>query len=74
MANNSERAAYITTTKGGAGWFAIHVWWNPDMGGFWEPWQTGIGRYATRQEAEAEGRTWAEAEDMQFREEKGNDQ
>lgn len=57
---------YVTTTKGGAGWFALIVWWNPDMGGFPEPYQTGIGRYTTEAEAAIEGRKWARTEEMPF--------
>jgi hypothetical protein len=56
---------YITITKGMRGFFAVHVWWNPD--GFWEPWQSGIGSYATRDEAEPEAREWAIAEGLEFK-------
>lgn len=62
-----DRSNYVTTTHGGAGWFAVQMWWNPEMNGFWEPWQTGIGRYVTREEAVAEGRDWAEVEGLEFR-------
>lgn len=51
-----------------SGYFAVMYWWNPEMDGFWEPWQTGIGRYATREEAVKEGKAWAEAEGLEFRE------
>jgi hypothetical protein len=49
-----------------SGYFAVEYWWNPD--GFWEPWQTGIGRYSTKEEAIAEARYWAETEGIEFRE------
>jgi hypothetical protein len=58
---------YITTTHGGSGYFAVMLWWNPDMGGFYEPWTTGAGRYETKEEAEAEARDWADAEGLKFR-------
>lgn len=65
----ADTSPYITTTKGGAGWFAVCMWWNterPDLGGFWEPWQSGSGRYRTEEEADTEGRGWAEAEGLKF--------
>ena len=41
----------ISVTRGMSGHFAVHYWWNPEHGGFPEPYNTGIGRYATREEA-----------------------
>lgn len=58
--------SFITTTKGGSGYFAVQMWWAPEHGGFWEPWQTGLGRFATQEEAEVEARDWAEAEGLEF--------
>jgi hypothetical protein len=58
---------YITTYKGGSGWFAVQIHWNPDMGGFEEINQTGVGRYATKEEAEDEGKQWAKSEGLEFR-------
>lgn len=57
---------YITITSGMSGYFAVHLWWNTDLGGFYEPWETGIGRYATIEEAIEEARDWAINEEMQF--------
>ena len=62
---NSERR-YVTITKGGAGYFATLIWWNPDMGGFYEPYDTGVGRYRTQAEAVPEAVAWAEAEGIPF--------
>ena len=59
-----RKETHISTTSGMSGYFAVMYWWNPD--GFWEPYQTGLGRYATKQEAEIEGRSWAEAEELEF--------
>lgn len=42
-------------------YFAVVVWWNPDMGGFWEPWDTGIGRYRTPAEAYREAKLLGES-------------
>jgi hypothetical protein len=61
---------YITVTKLGSGWAAIHLWWNtqePDLAPFWEPYQTGLGRYATQELAEVEAREWAEAEELEYK-------
>lgn len=64
----SSHASYITTYLSISGWKAIQLWWNPDMGGFWEPWETGCGYYATEAEAADEARAWAEAEGLEFKE------
>ena len=61
-----SKEPYITVTEGMSGHFAVLVAWNPELGGFWEPYQTGIGRYRERSEAIAEGRDWAELEGLQF--------
>ena len=62
----SER--YMTISQGISGcWFAVLVWKNPDMGGFYEPYDTGVGRYATPDEAEKEARMWAADEGVEFR-------
>jgi len=62
--------SFITTTHGMSGYFAVQMWWNGDAMatcGFWEPYQTGIGRYATKAEAENEARSWALSDDLQFK-------
>jgi len=50
---------FFTTSHGMAGYFAVEMWWNEDHGGFWEPWDTGIGRYRTRKAAYEEAKTLA---------------
>lgn len=70
ITQEANHQPFITTSQGMAGWFAVHLWWNDrekDIGGFWEPWDTGMGRYATKAEAEDEGRRWAETEGLEFR-------
>jgi hypothetical protein len=57
---------YMTVTHGMSGFFAVKLWWNPD--GFWEPWTTGFGRYATREEAVAEAKELAEEEGIEYKE------
>lgn len=61
----TTRKSYVTTTRGMRGWFAVLIWWNP--AGFWEPYQSGIGSYETSEGAAEEGREWALAEELEFR-------
>ena len=59
---------FITTTKGMA-WFAVMYWWNDEDipgQGFWEPWDTGIGRYADEADAINEAQAWADDEGFEF--------
>ena len=60
---------FITTTQGMSGFFAVHMWYNeedPEFK-FWEPYDTGMGRYSTREEAVAEAQDWAEMSGMEYR-------
>lgn len=57
---------HITVTKGMAGWFAVMLWWNPECGGFPEPYLTGSGRYAKQTDAIREAQDWAAAEELPF--------
>ena len=60
---------FITIAEGMTSFFAVHMWLNEeeDFGPFWEPYDTGIGRYATREEAEREAKQWAEETGMEYR-------
>lgn len=58
---------FITVTEGMSGFFAVHIWYNHEDGGFWEPYDTGYGRYATRERAEVEAREWARETGMEYR-------
>lgn len=62
-----DRNPYLTTTHGMSGHFAVLIWWNPEHGGFEEPYQTGIGRYETKAEAEQEARQWSESDEIELR-------
>lgn len=62
----TKPAPFITVTKGGSGYFAVMMWWAPEHGGFWEPWETGIGRYEEKWKAISEAKVWAEAEEIEF--------
>jgi hypothetical protein len=60
---------WITTTRVMSGYFAIEAWMNdevPDRGPFPEPYQSGIGLYATEVEACIEAWYWAEIEGMPY--------
>lgn len=63
---HTECKSFVTVYKPIAGWKAVQYWWNPDMGGFWEPWQTGSFAYATKEEAVEDALCWAEAEEIPF--------
>lgn len=56
---------YIGVTQGRAGWFA--VLYSADAEGEYEPEQTGVGRFATRDEAVEEAETWADNEERELR-------
>lgn len=62
---------YITTYECMIGWKAVHLWWNPEMGGFWEPWQTSYAAFKSENEAIEEAKSWAEEEGIEYRERKG---
>lgn len=61
-----NKEAYITTMDSIGGFKAVMIYWNAEEN-FWEPWQTGIGAYETREEAEEEGRWWAADERLEFK-------
>jgi len=70
MAKESHES-YVTVYKSVEGWKAVMVCWNddePELGGFWEPYQTGIGSYETREQATKEAKVWAREECLEFRE------
>lgn len=60
----ADTSNFITVTEGQA-WFAVMYWWNTTEDflkpgeGFWEPWETGFGRYATPEQAAIEAQAWA---------------
>lgn len=64
---NKDYPTHISVSHGMSGYFAVMLCWNSEHGGFYEPWTTGIGRYATKEEAEEEAKQWAEDEEMEYR-------
>lgn len=65
---NGDFEQHITVMLLGCGYAAVHIWWNwedsADGWGFPEPWQTGMGRYATYNDAVGEAALWAEVEGL----------
>lgn len=67
MDDNAKKPFITVNTEPAiSGYMAIHMEWNSDYGGFYEPYQTGIGRYSTIDEAIVEAKYWAESYDMEF--------
>ncbi len=66
--SDDQHKTYVTIYESSGGWKAIMLWWNPELGGFWEPMSTGCGAYNTREEAEDEARWWAKDEGLEYRE------
>lgn len=66
MSSTKTHPSYVTVTHGLRGYFAVLVWWNPDLGGFYEPYDSGVGSYATEAEAIPEALDWADAEGIEF--------
>mgnify|MGYP003426448039 FL=1 len=65
----SRYKPFITVDRGMAGHFAVKMWWNDkeEHGGFWEPYDTGSGRYSSAEEAWDEAYEWAKAERLDVR-------
>lgn len=56
---------WLDVTQLGSGWAAVEMWLNnEDADHFQETYQTGIGRYATMEEAVTEMMRWAESDDL----------
>ena len=69
MAKINKPKPFMTTTQGMSSWFAVKYWWNDEDipgTGFWEPWDTGIGRYADEAKAIEEAQDWAESEGLEY--------
>jgi len=64
----NDGKAYVTVTSGMSGFFAVHVWLNKTeksfdkkeiLPPFWEPYDTGLGRYPNIEDAIIEAKEWA---------------
>lgn len=50
---------FMTAYQSISGWNAVEMWWNPDMGGFWEPYDVRRVQSDTPEPALAVARIWA---------------
>ena len=53
---------FVTIQHGMRGYFAVLMSWSDECGGFFEPYDTGVGSYATYEAAIPEAREWARSE------------
>lgn len=60
----SKKKPYICVTSGMSGYFAVMI--STDEEGFEEPYQTGVGRYKSFEEAENEAKMWAKDEGLEY--------
>jgi hypothetical protein len=60
-----KKAPYVTVSRGLRGFYAVLVVWEEE-GGFFEPFMTGNGSYATEKEAVPEAVAWARDERISF--------
>lgn len=61
-------APYITTQESALGaHFAVMFWFNPDLGGFFEPWDSAIGRHPTADLAVSDAKQWAQETGLEYR-------
>ncbi len=67
MADEAKKP-YISVYNPIAGWKAIMYWWNPELGGYWEPYQTGMFAHKTRASAVIDAKLWAAAEELEYKE------
>ena len=71
-----KKSGYVSIYRPIAGWKAIKYWWNneeKDLGGFWEPWNTGNFTNDDKSLAIADAKLWAECEDIPYLENTGTE-
>jgi len=61
-----DKRPYVTVYRPVAGYKAVLMSWEEDLG-MHTPWNTGMFAYRTREEAVAEAKGWAEAEEIEYR-------
>jgi hypothetical protein len=62
----ASKKPYICVSEGMSGHYAVLVVWNEECGGFYEPQETGCGRYETRADAIEEAQSWAKSEGVPY--------
>ena len=65
MITDVDKSPQIQVGKLGSGWAAIMYQWQTD-GHFWDVFQTGIGRFATKEEAVIEAKIWSESNGVRY--------
>lgn len=60
---------YVTITEGMRGFFCVHLTWNSDYGGFYEPVNRGFENGTTSSDRHVvnEGKSWARDLGVEFR-------
>jgi len=56
------RSAFVTVSFGARGWFAVLMWWNPDLDGSWEPWEAHPDFFSTEADVVPIARAWAQSQ------------
>lgn len=64
---SDKPADFVTTYQSIAGWNAVHVWWNPDLGGFWEPYDVQRVQSADEAPAIEAAKAWAAELGLEYR-------
>ena len=65
--DDKKHPPYVTVYCPIAGWKAVMKTWDPECGAY-TPWQTGYFAYKTSAEAELDAKTWAAAEEIEYKE------
>ncbi len=58
--------SFVTVYKPIAGWKSVLMVWDSELSCY-APWQTGYLAWSTKEEAMIDGRAWAEAEGIEFK-------
>lgn len=66
MSDTKTHPDVVTVSFGMSGFFAVMLTWNEDYGGFYEPFNTGIGQYDTGDKANKEAKQWADLENAKY--------
>jgi hypothetical protein len=70
MSNKPEIKSFIYVREINGSYQAVLMGFTEDdpeiPEGLWEPWQTGICHWPTKQQAEIEAKSWCEAEEIHY--------
>ena len=70
---NTEHPDFVTTYKSVVGWKSVLLTWTEDeeIGDMYEPLDTGYFAFDDEKNAIVEAKAWAEMEEIEYRERKG---